>query len=118
GVLQQVAQDGRFLYWAVTIRPQQAQVRYSFALKREDGRVVYFARPGVTSAVETPFVLDLAQVPLLEPPEWIRGAIIYRIFPERVANGDVGNDPAGTARWANAPEGYTSQGGDLPGITA
>lgn len=116
--LQLVAQDGRFLYWEVTIRPQQAQVRYSFALKREDGRALYIGRAGVTNAIESPFVLDLAQAGLLETPEWVRGAIIYQIFPERFANGDAGNDPAGTAPWANEPEGFTFQGGDLPGITA
>ncbi|HUI10306.1 MAG TPA: alpha-amylase family glycosyl hydrolase [Bacteroidota bacterium] len=49
-------------------------------------------------------------------PSWVRDAVFYQIFPERFANGDTANDPAGTERWGGTPTPGNFFGGDLRGI--
>ncbi len=49
-------------------------------------------------------------------PSWARDAIFYQIFPERFANGDPSNDPAGVVPWGGKPESNNYFGGDLQGI--
>jgi len=112
------ARDERFLYWEASIRPARQQFTYSFALKHSSGRAVYVGRPGVTHVVETPFTLDLADLPPMETPAWMHGAIIYQIFPERFANAEPANDPEGVVPWDTPPQSVQFQGGDLQGITA
>jgi glycosidase len=50
-------------------------------------------------------------------PDWVKDAVFYQIFPDRFANGDVGNDPFGTSPWGAAPTNDSFSGGDLAGIT-
>src|SRR5690606_33004047 len=38
-------------------------------------------------------------------------------FPERFANGDIGNDPNGTLPWGTKPTNDAMLGGDLQGVT-
>ncbi|MGD0002825.1 MAG: glycoside hydrolase family 13 protein [Anaerolineaceae bacterium] len=47
---------------------------------------------------------------------WIQDAIFYQIFPDRFANGDPTNDPAGTKPWGSPPTRNNFCGGDLQGI--
>ena len=49
-------------------------------------------------------------------PDWVPDAIFYQIFPERFANGDTSNDPAGTEAWGGQPKTRNFFGGDLQGI--
>lgn len=49
-------------------------------------------------------------------PGWVKDAVFYQIFPDRFANGDPANDPAGTERWGAVPKGNNFFGGDLQGI--
>lgn len=49
-------------------------------------------------------------------PDWIQESIFYQIFPDRFANGDVGNDPANVLRWDAKPSLNGYFGGDLVGI--
>lgn len=51
-------------------------------------------------------------------PEWVTDTVWYQIFPERFANGDVSNDPAGTKPWHSTdhPGREDFYGGDLLGI--
>ncbi len=51
-------------------------------------------------------------------PDWVPDAIFYQVFPDRFANGDRSNDPAGTAPWGSAPTNDGFMGGDLIGLTA
>lgn len=55
------------------------------------------------------------KVPSL-PPQWASRAIFYQIFPDRFANGDPSNDPAGTVAWDSQPTYDNFFGGDLQGI--
>ena len=49
-------------------------------------------------------------------PGWVKDAVFYQIFPERFANGDTANDPAGVEAWGGTPTGRNFFGGDLQGI--
>ena len=49
-------------------------------------------------------------------PDWLQGAIFYQIFPDRFANGDVGNDPVNVHGWSDPPSLYSYFGGDLRGV--
>lgn len=49
-------------------------------------------------------------------PKWVVDSIFYQVFPDRFANGDPGNDPAGTVSWGSKPTRENFFGGDLRGI--
>ncbi len=49
-------------------------------------------------------------------PEWVKDAVFYQIFPDRFANGDIGNDPPGTLPWGSQPTNDAIMGGDLAGV--
>lgn len=53
----------------------------------------------------------------LKIPEWVKDAVFYQVFPDRFANGDMGNDPRGTQTWGSRPENEGMMGGDLQGVT-
>ncbi len=110
--------EGRFLYWQTTIRPARPQLRYSFAFKNAHGQPVYYCRHGVDHAVEPldRWRLDLDHCAPFETPQWMHGALVYQIFPERFANGDPDNDPPDTVPWGSPPHWFEFQGGDLAGI--
>ncbi|MBN1811334.1 MAG: alpha amylase N-terminal ig-like domain-containing protein, partial [Anaerolineae bacterium] len=70
------ARDSRFLYWETTLAPARLSLTYSFALKTDDNRIVYYCRHGVDHAVEPldRWTLRLDEVSPIEPPDWMRGA--------------------------------------------
>ncbi len=51
-----------------------------------------------------------------KPPEWVKHAVFYQIFPDRFYNGDPTNDPPGVRPWGELPHGRSFFGGDLQGI--
>lgn len=55
-------------------------------------------------------------IDVFEPPSWVKDAIFYQIFPERFANGNLENDPAGTEPWGGQPRPDNFFGGDLQGV--
>jgi glycosidase len=109
-------ETNRFTYWEVRFKPRRPQLRYAFALRRDEDTVVYFDRSGITSGVEFHFQLDLIQKTGFHTPEWAQGAFIYQIFPERFANGDPGLNPPGSVPWGSPPGRFHFQGGDLVGV--
>jgi len=52
----------------------------------------------------------------LKPPDWVKDAVFYGIFPDRFRNGDPTNDPPGTRPWGDPPDRRSHFGGDLAGI--
>lgn len=112
-------QDHRFMYWEAVIQPAAPQITYSFAFRTHDGRPVYWCKQGVDHSVEIldRYRLDLTTLTPFNPPAWVKGAVIYQIFPERFANGDPTNDPPGVMPWGAPPRWLEFQGGDLQGIT-
>lgn len=63
-----------------------------------------------------PAAADTAKAPVTTP-DWAKHAVFYQIFPERFANGDRRNDPAGVRPWGTQPAVDNYMGGDLDGIT-
>lgn len=57
-----------------------------------------------------------SQAAELKIPEWVKDAVFYQVFPDRFANGDIGNDPPGTLKWGSAPTNDAFLGGDLAGV--
>lgn len=53
----------------------------------------------------------------LKIPDWVKDAVFYQVFPDRFANGDMGNDPRGTQPWGSPPQNEGMMGGDLQGVT-
>lgn len=58
------------------------------------------------------------EIDRFKAPEWVKKTVWYQIFPERFANGDTTNDPAGTLPWRSDdhPTAESFYGGDLQGI--
>lgn len=111
--------DGRFLYWEGIITPARRQLRYSFAFKRHDRPThpyIYWGGRGLTHAVETYFELDLDVMKPFTTPDWMKGAVVYQIFPERFASGNPEVTPANAVPWGSVPAVYQFQGGDLHGV--
>lgn len=52
----------------------------------------------------------------MRPPDWVKDAVFYGIFPDRFRNGDPANDPPGTRPWGEPPDRRSHFGGDLAGI--
>jgi cyclomaltodextrinase / maltogenic alpha-amylase / neopullulanase len=117
--MKRLEDNGRFSYWETIVHPAGPKLIFSFALKTHDGRPVYCCQHGIDHSVELldRYEIDLSRVAPFETPEWAQGAVIYQIFPDRFANGDLGNDPQGTVPWGSPPAWLEFQGGDLRGIT-
>lgn len=49
-------------------------------------------------------------------PDWVHEAVLYQIFPDRFANGDLNNDPVNKQPWGTPPTIHGFQGGDIAGI--
>lgn len=110
--------SSRFLFYQRDLRLDN-RVEYSFAFMSSDANPVYLVPSGISVAVERldRFRLDRDQLMPGGVPEWAKGAVIYQIFPDRFANGDPDNDPAGVVAWDTAPHSRRFHGGDLVGIT-
>ena len=109
---------GRFVLWSAVVGPFDRPVGLSFAFRIEKSHApVYVVRTGVSASVERldRWTIDPGRAPL-DVPAWAKGALIYQIFPDRFANGNPANDPAGVVRWGSAPGARTFQGGDLDGV--
>jgi glycosidase len=110
------AETGRFQYWQGEIQPENSRFYYHIALKHQTGEVAYHGPTGTTGAAEFYFQVDLEQKVPLETPQWMHGAVMYQIFPERFAKGNAALDPLGVIPWGTKPERHHFQGGDLIGI--
>jgi glycosidase len=54
--------------------------------------------------------------PILSPPDWVRDAVFYQIFPDRFAKSEEVSKPANLEAWSDPPTAYGFKGGDLLGI--
>lgn len=50
------------------------------------------------------------------PPDWVKDAVFYQIFPDRFHNGNPANDPKEVEDWGSSPTRRNFFGGDLEGI--
>lgn len=115
--MEPVARTVRFTFWEAVAGPFPPETEYSFAFRAPSGKGVYLVPSGVSNAVER---IDRWPLDLPEPmtvPEWVQGAVIYQVFPERYASGDDSLTPVDADPWGAPPHHRSFQGGDLPGIT-
>jgi glycosidase len=115
--MAQVAATSRFVFWELVgwLLPGD---EISLAYRNPGGEGVYLVPNGICSAVERLDRWTLRDLAPLAVPRWVQGAVIYQIFPDRFANGDPDNDPAGSVPWGSPPDPHRFQGGDLAGVTA
>lgn len=104
--------------WQASIAQPDEPMQYTFAFRSASGHAVYLVPAGVSNAVERldRWTLDPDGLSSFEVPAWMRGAVMYQIFPERFANGDPALDPEGVDPWGAPPRWLSHQGGDLIGI--
>jgi glycosidase len=50
------------------------------------------------------------------PPEWVKDAVFYQIFPDRFAKSEAVPKPSNLEPWASPPTAYGFKGGDLMGV--
>lgn len=114
--LELVAVTARHAIWEIVAKLEVGD-EYSLAFRSKEGRAVYYVPSGISNAVERLDRWTLKDLAPTEVPHWIRGAVIYQIFPDRFANGDPSNDPADVDPWGAPPRHRSFQGGDLAGIS-
>ncbi|MEX0698250.1 MAG: glycoside hydrolase family 13 protein [Acidimicrobiia bacterium] len=115
--LEVVATTLRFVFFEL-VGDLQPGDQFSLAFRDPAGQAVYRVPTGISNAVERLDRWVLADLASMEIPEWVRGAVIYQIYPDRFANGNPGNDPHDTDPWGSPPHSRRFQGGDLQGVTA
>ncbi|MGN7455688.1 alpha-glycosidase [Paenibacillus pasadenensis] len=112
--------DERFDYWQAAVQPSLRRMKYGFEL-RSAGETLYFEEKGFRE--DEPSDPDkmfdfpyLNGADVFSPPDWVKEAVFYQIFPERFANGDPSNDPEGVEPWGGKPTPKNFFGGDLQGV--
>ncbi|MBN1667647.1 MAG: alpha amylase N-terminal ig-like domain-containing protein, partial [Anaerolineales bacterium] len=50
--MQLWGETARFQFWQLQLQPESAAIQYAFALRRQDGTIVYFGPSGVTFGLE------------------------------------------------------------------
>lgn len=111
-------------YFVAQVTLPLHRLQYAFKLTDKAGdQWLYDDRKFVPATAENMLALTCFRMPYLheidriDPPEWVKETVWYQIFPERFANGDLTNDPAGTLPWGSAePTRQNFFGGDLQGI--
>src|SRR4051812_10080544 len=122
--------------WEATVHtPAQAAALYYRFIGADGSSTAYYnddkAQDGGVGAGEgyqtdTDYVIT-AYDPGFKTPDWLKGGVVYQIFPDRFNNGDPSNDkPAGSfiygdktesRKWGDAPTGGSDFfGGDLRGV--
>ncbi len=117
--MEKFASDALFDYWEATVEPPFRRLAYYFELRAEKERV-WFTEGGCFDRLperpqhfEYPFIHP---ADVFAPPEWVKEAVFYQIFPERFADGDPSNNPENTQPWGGKPEWHSFFGGDLQGV--
>ncbi|QVI35483.1 alpha-glycosidase [Lacticaseibacillus chiayiensis] len=113
-------------HWGVTLEAPYRRLQYLFEVTGRDGSVWLFGDRGVREntvdarhEAENYFRMPYFQaIDRVKTPDWVKTTVWYQIFPERFANGDPSNDPAGTKPWrpADHPGREDFYGGDLQGV--
>lgn len=124
--MQKFASDSLFDYYQAVVQPECRRCAYLFEFISGEQRVImneigFVEKESDDSSVL--FATGLFEFPFLnaidvhKPPQWVKDAIFYQIFPERFGNGDTSNDPEHIDCWENgAPNRDNFFGGDLQGV--
>lgn len=115
-----------FDYWHVVIELNNRRASYAFIVTDNSGASLFFGDQGifddsheVRAHANNYFRLPyFHEIDMVRTPEWVKSTVWYQIFPERFANGNKENDPAGVLTWDSDvhPTREDFYGGDLQGI--
>lgn len=123
--MQKLVTTELYDYWWIEKTAPFHRLSYAFSLEDTQGQYVFYGEKGSCALTEQvlkqgsayfriPFFHDVDRVKAID---WVTKTVWYQIFPERFANGDPTNDPAGTLTWGSrTPERQDFFGGDLQGI--
>ncbi|WP_284139204.1 glycoside hydrolase family 13 protein [Virgibacillus sp. LDC-1] len=108
-------------YWFVAVQPEFRRMRYGFRCSDQTETLYYTERGWFpTAPTDTAFYFCfpyMNKADLFAAPTWVKNTVWYQIFPERFANGDSSNDPAGTLPWGKVePTPTNFFGGDFQGV--
>lgn len=112
-------------YWICETGAPFKRLAYGFHLIGADNTEVFYGDHGVLPYTEEMLAMPnnyfrlpyFHEIDRFHVPEWAKQTVWYQIFPERFANGDTSNDPAGTLPWGSkAPDRQDFFGGDLQGV--
>lgn len=111
-------------HWTVAITVPYRRLQYLFQVVGADGTVWLATDRGLRADTTANRQRDGFRLPYLHaidaacPPTWAASTVWYELFPDRFANGDLSNDPAGVRAWD--PDAHPSRtdyfGGDLQGV--
>jgi cyclomaltodextrinase len=120
--MEHLASDTLFDYWQAAVTPKFRRLVYYFELYSENQDIVYYLEKGFFNEHPAIKYEGLFDFPFLNPedvhtpPEWVKEAIFYQIFPERFANGDPSINPKDVCAWGDPPSPNNFFGGDLQGV--
>ncbi len=112
-------------YWLLETSAKHKRLQYAFHITGVDGLTAFYTDRGVYPFTEAFTALPnfyfrmpfFQEIDRFKSPDWVKQTIWYQIFPERFANGDTTNDPAGTLPWSSQEPSRTDFfGGDLQGV--
>lgn len=118
--MTKLASNELFDFWEAAAKPPFRRLQYFFTL-HSGAMTTYYTDRGfrgerpdkALGLFEYPF---LNAVDVFTPPEWVKDAVFYQIFPERFANGDPSISPEGAEPWGGEPARDNFFGGDLQGV--
>lgn len=125
--MKKMASDSLFDYYQAEVQPEYRRCAYLFEFVSGDKKVamneVGFTEGKEFDDASVLFATGLFEYPWLnaidvnKPPQWVKEAIFYQIFPERFGNGDPSLDPENVEPWDEAePKRDNFFGGDLQGV--
>lgn len=113
-------------HWSVTLTAPFRRLQYQFLVTGSDGTDTLVGDRGLRSDSKAARleasnyfrVPYFHEIDMVRTPDWVKETVWYQIFPERFANGDKTNDPAGTKPWCpdDHPGREDFYGGDLQGV--
>lgn len=124
--MEKTGSDALFDYFEATYCCEDTRLGYYFEISSGEECLVY-----AESGFHNPHTVNIDgerteflhfQFPYIhaqevhQPPEWVRSAAFYQIFPERFWNGDPALSPEGTEPWGTPPTPSNFMGGDLKGV--
>ncbi|MGG4482767.1 alpha-glycosidase [Paenibacillus illinoisensis] len=118
--LTKFTSDSMFDYYEGEIKPPYHRLKYSFLLKSGDEQI-WMSETGFQEE-EPDDPGQMFQFPYIHqgavftPPEWVKDAVFYQIFPERFANGNPELNPENVEPWGGEPTPSNFFGGDLQGV--
>jgi len=124
--MKKVASTNMHDYWMIDTHEPTKRMAYGFRVIGKDGIEIFYSDQGVYPFEEiflsqmnfyfrVPYIHE---IDAFRAPQWASETVWYQIFPERFANGDPANDPAGVLPWGSKehPSRDDFYGGDLQGV--